>query len=189
MQSTKWESLALIPVYVLSKLRSSDNSHKKAYLSVCWPSRIHHILQPCISTHAENDHSKPRNAMKCLFSSKDLSGRRTINTNSFVGANERVKAIHPPIIQTHRNYFHIIKRLGKEKNWFSPYEDCHFHEILALSYTKIIEKGQNLFIHRKIQSISNCMILRPHKRRPTNNRRSYIYKPEKSQVRWVSNVW
>lgn len=85
--------------------QSSDNSYTVSYLSVHWPSRIPHFLQPCISKHAEEDHS---NAMKCLFSSKDLSGRRTINTNSFCWGNERVKAIRPPIIQTHRNYFHII---------------------------------------------------------------------------------
>lgn len=99
-------------VYAVKKMRivnldhqSSDNSYTVSYLSVRWPSRISHFLQPCISTHAEEDHS---NAMKCLFSSKDLSGRRTINTNSFCWGNERVKAIRPPIIQTHRNYFHII---------------------------------------------------------------------------------
>lgn len=97
MQSKKWESLTLI-IKALT-------IHTVSYLSVRWPSRIPHFLQPCISTHAEEDHS---NAMKCLFSSKDLSGRRTINTNSFCWGNERVKAIRPPIIQTHRNYFHII---------------------------------------------------------------------------------
>lgn len=93
--------------------QSSDNSYTVSYLSVRWLSRIPHFLQPCISTHAEEDHS---NAMKCLFSSKDLSGRRTINTNSFCWGNERVKAIRPPIIQTHRILFphYIASRQGKK---------------------------------------------------------------------------
>lgn len=146
--------------------QSSDNSYTVSYLSVRWPSRIPHFLQPCISTHAEEDHS---NAMKCLFSSKDLSGRRTINTNSFCWGNERVKAIRPPIIQTHRKLFpHIASRQGK-KLIFSLWE-------LSLSWDSdssafLYENNWKRSSNRKIQSISNCKILRPHIKRLTNNSR------------------